>query len=304
MIKRAFFLLFAPTRLVLAGLCSACMPAPAGERAPDSEIQAVRTAPHRIVSLDLCADQYVLKFVQRQDILAVSPDAGKSFSAMRNSAAGLRTVRPRMEDVLALRPDLVVRSYGGGAESVKLLEDSGIEVIQLGYPQDLGGVRDEIVRIGSALGNAGLARKIAHSMDQRLATLKGRAVSVQGAAPSALYITPGGVTAGPGTLMDGLFHAAGLANFQQRPGWNTIPLEHLAYDSPDMLAIARFDGAVGSVDAWSTARHPLVQDSLKSRPVVLLDSGAVACADWSLADAAEALASGREGATGKKVAAP
>ena len=32
--------------------------------------------PMRIVSLDYCADQYVLKLVDRERILAVSPDAG------------------------------------------------------------------------------------------------------------------------------------------------------------------------------------------------------------------------------------
>ena len=71
-------------------------------------------APRRIVSLDYCADQYVLKFADREDILALSPDAGKRFSYMRAAAEGIPTVRPRTADVLALQPDLVVRTYGGG----------------------------------------------------------------------------------------------------------------------------------------------------------------------------------------------
>ena len=43
-------------------------------------------APRWIVSLDYCADQYVLKFADREDILALSPDAEKRFPASGDSA--------------------------------------------------------------------------------------------------------------------------------------------------------------------------------------------------------------------------
>ena len=56
--------------------------------------------PMRIVSLDYCADQYVLKFADPDRILALSPDVGKGFSFMRNAAADIPTVRPIAEDVL------------------------------------------------------------------------------------------------------------------------------------------------------------------------------------------------------------
>ena len=73
--------------------------------------------PMRIVSLDFCSDQYVLKLADRAQILALSPDAGREFSFMREAAAGLPTVRPVAEDVLILQPDLVIRSYGGGPKA-------------------------------------------------------------------------------------------------------------------------------------------------------------------------------------------
>ena len=70
--------------------------------------------PRRIVSLDYCADQYVLRFADREDIVALSPNAGKRFSYLRAESKGIPQVRPRTADVLALAPDLVVRSFGGG----------------------------------------------------------------------------------------------------------------------------------------------------------------------------------------------
>ena len=79
----------------------------------------------RIVSLDFCADQYVLKLADREQILAVSPDAVREFSYMRETAQGLPTVRSVAEDVLILKPDLVVRSYGGGPKAGDFFERAG-----------------------------------------------------------------------------------------------------------------------------------------------------------------------------------
>ena len=51
-------------------------------------IRATEATPRRIVSLDFCADQYVLKLADRESILAVSRDATKDFSFMREEALG------------------------------------------------------------------------------------------------------------------------------------------------------------------------------------------------------------------------
>ena len=95
------------------------------------------TVPTRVVSLDYCADQFVLKMLPRTRILAVSPDAGKHFSYMRASAGGIRTVRPVAEDVLTIEPDLIVRSYGGGTYAAMFFERAGIPVLQIPFAFDI-----------------------------------------------------------------------------------------------------------------------------------------------------------------------
>ena len=54
-----------------------------------SSPQATSERPMRIVSLDYCSDQYVLKLADPDQILAVSPDAEASFSFMRDAAGGV-----------------------------------------------------------------------------------------------------------------------------------------------------------------------------------------------------------------------
>ena len=270
------------TLAALACLLSAC--AQVAERGAD--------APRRIVSLDYCADQYVLKFADREDILALSPDAGKRFSYMRAAAEGIPTVRPRTADVLALQPDLVVRTYGGGHDIADFMKEPGVPVVQIGFPQSIAEVRDEVLRVGTELGKPDEAEKLVADMDRRLKALAERS----GPQREVLYMTPAGVTAGEGTLVHELFVAADLRNFQDRPGWNPLPLERLAYERPDLIAAAFFESKTNHVDNWSAARHPVARAQLRELPVVPLEGAWTSCGGWFLIDAVEALAEGKEGA--------
>lgn len=246
--------------------------------------------PLRVVSLDYCADQYVLELMPRERIAAVSPDAAKPFSYKRRAAAGLRQVSPRAEDVLLLRPDLIVRSYGGGPEAARFFADAGIPVLQIGWAEDLAGVRARLIEVADGLGESARGRALAARFDARLA-----AIGPAEARPrAALYMTPGGVTTGPGTLIDAMFRAAGLANFEAAPGWRALPLERLAYRRPELVAHASFGQGTTHIDAWSAARHPIARAQLAERPVVALDGAWTACGGWFLLDAVEAL--GRAGA--------
>jgi len=260
-------------------LLTGCASAPEPSRAPGAE-------PQRIVTLDYCADQYVLRFADRDAILALSPYAGDRFSYMRADAEGLPTVRPRTADVLALQPDLVVRSFGGGADIVPFLEELGVPVIQIGFPQTIAEVRDEVIRVGSALGADAEARQVAADMDRRLAALPTPPEKPR----TALYMTPGGMTSGEGTLVHEILRTAGLANFQNRPGWNTLPLERLAYEHPDVVAAAFYEGVESQAEIWSAARHPVARAQLENRPVVPLEGAWTSCGGWFLIDAIEALA--------------
>ena len=241
----------------------------------------------RIVSLDYCADQYVLRLADRERILALSPDAGASFSYLRDAAAGIPRVRPVAEEVLALGPDLVVRSYGGGAEAAAFYRRAGVRVVPIGFGADLAGVRRTVVETAAALGVPQRGLDLAAAMDSRL-----EAVSGAEEKGSALYLTPGGVTAGPGSLIHELITAAGYRNFQREPGYREIPLERLAYEAPDLIAAAFFD-AEAHRGAWSAARHPVVRRRLEEGPVVFLEGAWTACGGWFLLDAIEVLAGAR-----------
>lgn len=250
--------------------------------------------PQRIVSLDFCADQYVLKLVQRERILALSPDAARDFSYMRKRAAGLPSVRPLAEDVILLKPDLVVRSYGGGPQAPALFAKVGVPVHSVGWADDFPAILQAITETAQALGAAAQGRALAAEMLARLAALHGSAPPAhphgQPRRATALYMTPGGVTSGPRSLIHEMLTAAGLDNFQAQPGWRTLPLERLAYEQPDLVAAAFIGSMANHHHSWSSTRHPLAQALLAERTLVPIEDAWTACGAWFLMDAVEALA--------------
>ena len=268
------------TPLLAAGLVAACGTAPS-RPLPEG-------AADRIVSLDYCADQFVLGLAGRERVLALSPDAGKDFSYLRAVTAGLPAVRPRAEDVLALDPDLVVRTYGGGPRAAAFFERAGVPVLQIDFAPDVDAVRDRIRQAAAALGVPRRGEELVAGMDARLA--RARAGS-PGAA--VLYLAPSGVSAGAGTFVDHLIAEAGLENFDDRAGWRAIPLERLAYGAPDAYAVPAFEARHNMVR--TPFRHPLAVRRVQAGPAVALDGAATSCGAWFLADAVEALAAGTAG---------
>jgi len=262
--------------LMIVALVSAC-----SEMTPPSTSER----PQRIVSLDYCADQYVIKLADRDDILAVSPDAMRDFSYLREDAKGLPTTRPRTEDVLLLEPDLIVRSYGGGPQATRFFEEVGIPVVEIGYPQDWAAIAETIIRVATDLGQREQGLDVAREMNERLSALQD-----QDQDQTMLYVTPSGYTTGPGSLIDQLMRDAGYTNFEAKPGWRPLPLETLAANTPDTLAAGFFDTKNDFQGAWSTMRHPVADDLLSERPVAELSGAWLTCSAWFLVDAAEALA--------------
>lgn len=258
---------------------------------PAAPVSDASSKPTRIVSLDYCADQFVLKLADRSQILAISPDAVKDFSYMRGPAAGVRTVRPIAEDVLLLKPDLVVRSYGGGPNAQAFFERAGIPVLQVGWAsnidgEDGGDIPSVIQHMADGLGQSERGAALIAEFRQRLSAIKARRTE-----DSVLYMTPAGVTSGPGSLVHEMFVAAGLKNFQDSPGWRSLPLERLAYEQPDLVAAA-FLETTARYDGWSAANHPVARAQLTDSEVVRIPGAWTSCGGWFIINAVEALAEG------------
>ncbi|MEO1039411.1 MAG: ABC transporter substrate-binding protein [Pseudomonadota bacterium] len=238
----------------------------------------------RVVSLDYCADQYVLALADRDQIAAISSGPDDAWSHFRSRAEGLPLVRAAAEDVIALQPDLILRSYGGGPRALGFYERLGLEVHQIGYEPGLDAARARVREIGAALGQAARADVLIARMDATLLEAGAEASNL-----GALYVTPGGVTAGAGVIVDDMLTAAGVRNLaaeRGETGWPSLSLEALMLERPELVVTGFFNMPREQLDPWSASRHPLMRRRLDELTTIQLDGALLSCSAWFIAEAA------------------
>ncbi|MCR5875485.1 ABC transporter substrate-binding protein [Phenylobacterium sp. J426] len=238
-----------------------------------------------MLSLDSCADQYVMGLAARADIVGLSTRADDADSRLRHLARGLPMRRVDLESALAARPDVVVRYWGGEPRLIAALERRGVQVITIPDATDFDDIRRSVRRVAAALERRPQGEAAIAGMDARLARA---AAPWKGA--RALYMTPGGVTAGQGTLIDAVLRAAGMTNAEARPGFQTISLEDLALAPPQAVVLGFFDTFQLSGDSWGVGRHRVLQRTARTRQVASLPGALLGCPDWGAAEAASLLA--------------
>ncbi len=264
-------------------------------------LTGVARAEGRILSLDYCADQYVLALADRDDILALSPAAMSEYAYLSAEAAGLPRMRPTGEQILLSHPSLVVRQWGGGYDAPAHLARFGVPVVEVADGGDFATMRHNLRAVGQALGAQSAAEAMIAAFDARLQAIEAQRLP-PARQPRALYLTRGGATAGAGTFVDRLLRAAGVRNMAAQDGargWRAIDLEAIALDPPDMIIAAFFDLKGAEVYYWSAGRHGFLEALMRRLPTVAVPSAQVACAGWFSLDAVQAIQ-----ATAKSIAAP
>jgi iron complex transport system substrate-binding protein len=244
-------------------------------------------APRRVVSLDYCADQFVLALADRGQIAALSRGARREDSYYRAYAAGLRQTRGSLEEVLALHPDLVVRNWGGPWDAAEVYARFGVPVLQVGEAPDFHAARADLLNAAMQLGQVERGRALAADMDRRLARLTHGAPAAR---PAVMYLSAGGAVAGSGILMDAVIEAAGGRNVWSGPNWSVLPLERMIELPPALIVLGFFDTGRTRMNAWSPSRHPALQRALSHARTVSLPATSVSCEAWYAVEAAEQIA--------------
>lgn len=243
--------------------------------------------PRRIVSLDYCADQFVLALADRDQIAAVSRGSRRDDSYFRARARGIRQTRGTLEEVLALRPDLVIRNWGGPWDAEQVYARFDVPVLQVGDTPSFASARADLLDAAQTLGHPERAAAIARDLDLRLARLQ---ATPRASRPAVMYLSGGGAVAGDGTMMDAVIRAAGGQSVRSEASWTVLPLERLVETPPALIALGFFDSGRDRVNAWSPSRHPALRRALAQTRTVRLAPATISCEAWYAIDAAEQIA--------------
>lgn len=211
--------------------------------------------PQRIVTTNVCADQLALALADRDRIVSVSRMAIEpqisNFAAL---AHGLPVNGARAEEIVELKPDLVLGDIYTGARATHLAQTLGVQIHMIGVGASLADIRQIIRDTAKVLGEDERGATLIAEMDARIA----RAKALAGATITALVYEPNGVTSGNGTLTHDVLQAAGLLNLAPKllsGSYGAVPLESVVAAAPQLLILD--DSYTGSSSrAQSILHHP------------------------------------------------
>ena len=240
-------------------------------------IGAAPARPHRIVSLNMCADQLVIALADPDQIAGLTEwarDPALSFYAAR--ARSLPVTHRSAEEVMALRPDIVIGAPYRTKAVLAPLKARGVRMVELPRTEGYAALAASITAVAEAVGHPARGTALIHRIEDELAAI--------GPAPGrgrvAAYYQRQGYLTGTGTLVDDMMRRAGLANLAGRLGRSSlsqIGLEQMALARPDFLVMDAGTRSAGDRGA-AMLHHPLLDRAVPPSHHLYIPQALTVCA--------------------------
>lgn len=256
--------------------------------------------PRRIASLNACLDAMLVHLADRSQIAALSHYAREpQGSTVAAQARALPFTWESAEEIVALRPDLVLASQHSALATRNALKRLDVPVERFAVPKTIEESLGQVRRV---------ARLIGHDQRGEALVVRIRTAIAASAPPasaprlSALIYQPNGLAAGPHTLVDELMTRAGFDNAARRYGlrsWGNVPLERLLADPPQVLLVGEpAPGARSWADRVMT--HPALGALAGRMRRARLPERLLYCGGPVLIETAQAMARARARVSGER----
>jgi len=240
----------------------------------------VLAKPQRIVSLNLCADQLLMALLPPERLIAITPlAANPEASYLYQKAAQYHQHSSRIEEIMALKPDLIVAGEFTAQPTNQLLEELGYKVIKLGLPINSDGIFQQVRFLGQQIGEPARAEALVLAMHKQLANIIG--AQHKRSQRAAVYYA-NGFTAGQQTIVNEILTMAGLRNIAAELNLDYVAplsLESLLASKPDILLLGRSNKNTNSL------AHQILQHQAIDRYAALKQVKRITIPDryWSCA---------------------
>ena len=164
----------------------------------------------RVASINLCTDQLLVTLADPSQILGLSPysrDRARSWDPAK--AAQFPKLSGEAEDVLVLRPDVVVAGRFTKRATRELLKEKGLRVVEFDAARSLDDVKKQIRQMGDIVQHSDRAAAEIRRMDTAIA----HAREVVSRKPyRVLALSRRGWVSGSDSLTNSLLATSGLNN--------------------------------------------------------------------------------------------
>ena len=216
------------------------------------------SAAARVASLNLCTDEYLLLLARPEQIVSVSYLSRDPLeSPLWQEARRYKGNRGSIEDVLTLRPTLLLTMGGGGRATKLLASHLHMRALDLPYGSSIEEVEQNLRTVAGALGDSRRA-------DPWIARIEELRRSAPPQASDAIWISGHGDSLSVGSVRAQWLR---LAGFQQRPlPEGRATLETLLIYPPKVLIRSNYRvGEMSGGVQWLD--HPIVRHARARRIV-------------------------------------
>jgi iron complex transport system substrate-binding protein len=245
----------------------------------------------RIASINVCTDQLLLTLADPEQIVGLSPysrDPQRSWAAAE--AARYPKLSGEAEDVLVLKPDVVVAGRFTKRATREMLKAEGFRVEEFDAVRSLDDTRRQIIRMGEIVGHPDRSAAAVARIDAALAQAK------EAVARKPLHVLPlsrRGWVSGGDSLTSSLLATVGLSNSAAQLGYKLggfASLEAIVSLKPDLLLLS--DGGDFAEDQGTAfLLHPALEELYPPDKRIMIPERLTVCGGPMIADALAKLVS-------------
>ena len=245
----------------------------------------------RIASINLCTDQLLVTLADPAQILGLSPysrDRARSWDAAK--AAHFPKLSGEAEDVLVLRPDVVVAGRFTKRATRELLKEKGLRVVEFDAARSLDDVKKQIRQMGDLVQHPDRAAAEIQRLDTAIAHAR---EVVSRTSYRVLALSRRGWVSGGDSLTSSLLATVGLSNAAADLGYKLggfASLEAIVSLKPDFLLVSDA-GDFAEDEGRAFMLHPALERFYPATKRLVIPERLTVCGGPRLSEALDRLAS-------------
>jgi iron complex transport system substrate-binding protein len=248
-----------------------------------------RAAGPRIASMNVCTDQLLLPLADPEQILGISRysrDSSESWAA--GEARKYRILSGGAEDILVLRPDVVVASLFDKRSTRELLKAKGLRLAEFAVPHNLDEAKTQIRQMGEIVQHEDRAAAEIARLDGAIARARQIVLEKH---YSVLPLSRRGWVAGSDSLLSSLLSETGLFNVASDLGVSFggyASLEAIVNAKPDFIVVSE-GGDRAEDNGRAFLLHPALEHLYPPAKRIVIPDRLTVCGGVMLADALDVL---------------
>ncbi|MFG3597216.1 ABC transporter substrate-binding protein [Bradyrhizobium sp. RDI18] len=245
-------------------------------------------SPPRMVSMNVCSDQLLLTLADPEQILGLSRFARDGWQSPAGDISRYPVLSGAAEDVLLLKPDLVMASAFDKRSTRELLKAKGLHLAELAVPRNLDEARAQIREVGDMTGHPDRAAAQIARLDAALARARRAAAERH---YRVLPLSRRGWVAGSDSFLGSLLGEVGLRSAAGDLGFSFggfASLEAIVSLRPDFIVVSQA-GDYARDDGQAFLVHPALERFYPPERRIVIPERLTECGGVMLADALDAL---------------